>query len=713
MITSFEYKNETIDPAKGTNMIAGGNGSGKSVMLTGIYQYLTNGTSDLIRDVSLMKPYNEYRVYYIKQDDLITNRLHIEAIIKEQTMYNFIKENIKSSLKNIEINDADENSYKLKVINTKVQNNIENFKAHKKLLTEKEKIENYMRSKESKKLCTKIIELQDKIASEEILSDNFENNISLIKKEKLEKEIFDLKAQLSNEHDLIERKKILWREESKIKESIKKYRNDRRVIDLIEFDKGITDALIAVLGNRLKAKVVQYEGEALNEIENLKFRQTYLVLDKLPNVEDSKQEIQKEGFIAMKKLIKTKEEFNRLKEFLFKDIYIVENIVSSQNELSESDYFARNKILVTLTGQVLHKNGAITGGFEENKDLKYMINEKETYRKGIERLKEIEDQLKKVADSSISSTKNLINKIIAEKENEIKNTTISKNNINYNLEKMKICLNRLIEQKKDLNISDDFQLDPSFEKKNLYEELGRINKELRSIMINKKIDYEDIANRIDELVKKDVDLEKQKLKMQKIAQELLDENDETLKVNMKQICERITHFYNKIGVFDFTADSPICSESETKENFKNSQAKSQNGDFFSSPFDSNPDLKEAFKNIQLKSQSAESDIFSLDESNELIKNIRNLSGGQLQILTLSLMFAINEIAPFDVILLDEIDSNLDESKMANLQSLITETKAQIFQISHKKNLRNYQKCFWITKEKIEQISNEELYAKLI
>ena len=84
------------------------------------------------------------------------------------------------------------------------------------------------------------------------------------------------------------------------------------MIDLIEFDQDITDAVIAVLGNRLKAKVVQYEDEALQEIKDIKFRQTYLVMEKI-DVQETKTEKAVHGMIPMKKLIKTKAEFNRLK----------------------------------------------------------------------------------------------------------------------------------------------------------------------------------------------------------------------------------------------------------------------------------------------------------------------------------------------------------------------------------------------------------------
>lgn len=564
-IKSLNYKNGILNVSKNINIFTGGNGTGKTIFFNELYNVLQNriNHSNIVTDLKFYGLQNEMKVFYFKQNDLIVQKKQIIELIKKYTDYDLIKSNIDESILNLQIEDKDDHMFQLKRLNIKVQSNLQKYQEHKKLIQEKEKIEYYIKSKESKKLCDRIIEIQDKISKEEIEMDNFENDVAIMKKEKLEKEIENLNFQITNEHNLLERKKILWREELRLKEEIKKYRDGRRVIDLIEFDTEISNAVIAVLGNKLKARVVQYEDEALDEIKNLKYRQTFLVMDKIDYVDSEEEKIQKE-MIPLKKLIKTKAEYNRLREFLFRDIILVKNF----------NYEVPNKMLVTLNGQVLHKNGAITGGYDENKELKEMISDKEIYKKRIKRLKEIEKEIRKINEASVNDAKNLVLKIIEGKQEELKQIKISRTNLNFNLEKLKILLNRLIEQKKSIKgITSEFKFDQNLEAKNLNEELGKINKEMREIMINRRIDYEDIAEKIENLLKKDKELQESKIKMEQIAKELEQENEKAITENLQKTSEKILFYYRAINGEEFqegeiSSDEIRSSSGESKRILK-------------------------------------------------------------------------------------------------------------------------------------------------
>lgn len=82
-------------------------------------------------------------------------------------------------------------------------------------------------------------------------------------------------------------------------------------------------------------------------------------------------------------------------------------------------------------------------------------------------------------------------------------------------------------------------------------------------------------------------------------------------------------------------------------------------------------------------------------------------------LTLAFMFSINEIVKFDILLLDEIDSNLDETKIANLNNLLRNLKSQIFQISHRKSSLCGDKYFHVNSDIITEQSKEEAESRFI
>ncbi|ELQ76000.1 Structural maintenance of chromosome protein 3 [Trachipleistophora hominis] len=707
-ISSVSYKNCKMEFSKRINIIGGNNGAGKSVLLTALDTCVTNTDTknDVITDITFGGEAKESaKVYYIRQNEKIHDENKIEEKVKEQFNYYQINTIIAEIFSNLNI-ENDDLMYKLKKVGIKVKNNLQKFLAHRKLMKEKRKIENYIKMKESAELCKKIVEVQDKICQEEAVGDNFENDVLLMKKDKLEKEIAWLKKETEKDDVMndLERKKVLWREESKLKENLKKYRNEKRVVDLIEVDDNAINAVIAVIGNRLKCMVVDYEEEALEKIKSLRFRQSFIVMDKIEDVNDGEE--QNESMVPLKHLVKTKKEYNRLKEFLFKDIYLVKDLTKVS---------ASNKILVTLKGEVLHKSGAISGGYDENKEYMNLFIEKLEYKKSLERLKEIEKELKNMKNSeSDANRKELIKKIIQEKEEELQKIKISSNYININLERLKLVLNRLIEQKEVLGSFRDEDI-TGLEDVNLNEELGRVNKEMREIMISKRIDYEDVGARIEKLFKRNEELIKNKKKIEKMADNLKKENEDEILKHVKEVREKLVVYYHLISGKEETSEETKNSSSDVKKN----DAADNN-----ISFDKGDDVDvENNKNNyqgsitdthdhQNATSAMDREGKSMTKPDDFLSTIGMLSGGQLQILTISLMLSLNDILKYDIVLLDEIDSNLDDCKIQNLTKICTKLKVQIFLITHRKNSLVGDKYFWIEKDSVSEISREDMEARI-
>lgn len=692
-IGTVKYKNCVMEFSKHVNVICGNNGSGKSVLLTALDGYVkgTDTKNDIIGDVSLDGEIGDAtKVYYIRQNEKIQDENGIEERVREQFNYYQINTIIAEVLSNLNI-ENDDLMYRLRKVGVKVKNNLQKFLAHRKLMKERDRIENYIKVKESKELYEKIMEVQDKINQEETVADNFENDMLLMKKDRLEKEIVNLKSEVEKDglmNDL-ERKKVLWREESKLKENVKKYRNEKRVIDLIEVDENAINAVVAVIGNRLKCKVVDYEDEALERIRSLKFRQTFIVMDKIEEVDNREEESR--SMVPLKHLIKTKKEYNRLKNYLFKDVYLVKDLGEANTS---------NKILVTLKGEVLHKSGAVSGGYDENKEYYSLFTEKNEYRKNIARLKEIEKELKNIKDSeSDTNRKELIKKIIKEKEEELQKIKISSSYINLNLERLKLVLNRLIEQKEVLGIFHEEDM-VNLHQINLNEELGKINKELRTIMINKRIDYEEVGARIDKLFKRNEELVKHRKRIEKLAENLKKENEDGIRRHLKNVRDKIVYYYDLINgqeEKDSRYGNSSPGKDDTYSQFINTGAST---------------CLEDYQNNNQGSENSSATKKHVTRPDNFLSTIGSMSGGQLQMLTISLMLSLNEVLNYDIIFLDEIDSNLDDNKIRNLERIFAGLKTQIVIITHRKNGLLGNKYFWIEKDSVSEISKVDMETRI-
>ena len=76
----IEIQNVEIQPPKLLNIIAGDNGSGKTVLLNEFHKILNGKKSESITDAAFHKSLENLKVYYIKQDDLIFNKQKIHKI---------------------------------------------------------------------------------------------------------------------------------------------------------------------------------------------------------------------------------------------------------------------------------------------------------------------------------------------------------------------------------------------------------------------------------------------------------------------------------------------------------------------------------------------------------------------------------------------------------------------------------------------------------
>ncbi len=138
------------------------------------------------------------------------------------------------------------------------------------------------------------------------------------------------------------------------------------VEDIIETDPQYEAVVESVLGERLQHFVVQNHQESLKAIDYLKSqrsgRSSFIPLHLKPHPALSGSVPPAEGVIPLLEVVKVKEDFAPLAQYLFGDVWVVPDLRHA------IDLWNRNSIwktLVTLEGEVLHPSGVVTGGSKE------------------------------------------------------------------------------------------------------------------------------------------------------------------------------------------------------------------------------------------------------------------------------------------------------------------------------------------------------------
>lgn len=189
--------------------------------------------------------------------------------------------------------------------------------------------------------------------------------------------------------ELIEKRKHLWREERKLKlsdESIKEIvrsQEDRLVAignvgldvyrrikceegvlgyvyDLVSVPNELVDAFEAAVGNALFNIVVENEEVASNvlkKMKDLRSRITFIPLNRIKHKEED--EVKDQNIILLASQVKCSQQYKDLLRYITKNFYLCPDL---KQALYSSKRYGIN--VVTLSGEVVTREGPITGGYE-------------------------------------------------------------------------------------------------------------------------------------------------------------------------------------------------------------------------------------------------------------------------------------------------------------------------------------------------------------
>jgi chromosome segregation protein len=138
------------------------------------------------------------------------------------------------------------------------------------------------------------------------------------------------------------------------------------VEDIVETDPQYECVVESVLGEKLQHFIVQNHEESLKAIDYLKAqgsgRSSFIPLRVKPSPLSSPA-LSRDGRVTpLLDVVKVKEEFAPLGEYLFGDVWIVPTLREAIDLWNQNGMW---KTLVTLEGEVLHPSGVVTGGSKE------------------------------------------------------------------------------------------------------------------------------------------------------------------------------------------------------------------------------------------------------------------------------------------------------------------------------------------------------------
>lgn len=583
--------------------------------------------------------------------------------------------------------------------------------------------------------------------------------------EKVSKEIEEFVQNDTKEvlMDLIKTRKELWIQEKGMKDELEKLKTTEKnleskilylgkqqinIYDSIKNEPGvcgtvfslsnvpseILDAFEAVTKNSMFWIVVENDDVATKLIEKIEGRATFIALNRVKLNKNNLIEDPK--LIKLSSTIKCDKKYMAAIEFVCKDFYIASDIKTA---VELSDKYKIN--IVTMDGDLVNKNGVISGGFEQSNCA-------------LRDLKECESKIRKINKNlnNLKSEIEILNSRIHFAElNEEDNSRALENLKAFQLYlKWKITLLelkgrgrrgiRLLQTEKAESNYNEVAIKLPKAKLELEEVESQLlkykmKKEMVDSVINKIKNIKILKDKVKELTDKESKLiDSLYLKSDgpvvdslylKSNGQVIDNETKRLKKHM--LLEKRSDLLRKIGISDFKNLTLKSSKEELLQNLKkiNSCLKNYYGfDKFEIINDQGDELREKLKNLKISKQKILEFIENLDKQKEdtlkltfsmiasnfkyffmkiteqdsdlvlndgsvdivingQVADIKSLSGGQKTVIAISLILAIQMNDPSPYYVFDEIDANLDQNYCRKIYSLISESVSQYFITSFK------------------------------
>lgn len=633
---------------------------------------------------------------------------NIEYSIKKDSLKKFLKEFEEIKVK-IDKNNTIIKKYNIDIMNkieisSKLKNklaNIENIKSNfeKEMLNIFEE-KNLFLSKLNEK-NTKNKALEKKLLNFEEKESLFKENISNYEKslKQLEKDLQKINEEYFNKNkyfnEILNRQKILI----ELEKDFEGYNNSVKSIlkekgynlafsgiygaigELIKLDKAYEMAIEIALGGAIQNIVVQTEEDAKIAIkylkENKKGRATFLPISsiksrKIENLEKIKKE---KGFIGLaNQLIEFDKKFDNIFSSLLGSIIVINNIENAINFAKKSNY--KHKI-VTLNGEFINSDGALTGGsvikksvhiFSRNREIEELKQKIDTLQNQIKEIllyKQVQEKRQAEILNKMEYETNQINLIF--KEKALITAEIQQNNIYINEIKEKID----IIQKQEIKLNNEFNF---IENEKIKLEIKESENEI-SYLKKELLNFEDeLENEVKFKEFKLDEINNLKIEINFIENEIN---------NSKKDIERLEEYIKKSKKYNIDFENEILKKQNEQKNIKLSiSLKNENI----------KDVKNKHKNLEIEYEN------NYNEKIEISNNIENFSNDIFSIIQ-NIAEIKNEISKISI---------KKESAEENIETFANNMWEQ-YKITYADACNNYKDInisYEILKEKEKELKNK-------
>lgn len=431
-----------------------------------------------------------------------------------------IEENKKELEQNIDIKfeiESDINEQKTNILNfekriSQIENEIlNNISEIDNARFNKEEIEKkFFDIQKNKNNITK--ELEELL----VIKENTENNINEINL-KLNNIIQELNFKQSKYNFLVETEKekdgyqksvkVLLQDCEKMKELGKGVKG--ALAELIDVPVELENAIEISLGASLQNIVTKDENDAKRLIEYLRVnnlgRASFLPISTIKGKKVDKIKGNLNGVLGVATdLIKYDKQYEQIMFNLLGRTVIVKNIDIALYIAKENSYSFR---IVTIDGDVINSSGSMSGGSISKKTVRILGRSKEIEELGIQiqNIKESEKELRKQKHEILVSSESTLEKV-EELENDLQTIEIKYNvenqklqSINDDIEKISNRLEKLRQEKNEINIFKEDCLKIIVDRNTKKQELEDKNIKLKTIIDEYAISNKDISKKVDDL----------------------------------------------------------------------------------------------------------------------------------------------------------------------------------------------------------------------
>ncbi len=573
---------------------------------------------------------------------------------------------------------------------------------HKKVKNKQEELEKFQ--EKEKRIKEKLSGLEKRLEAADKEAEEKEKELKELKEERegdrekeLSQEVEELKMDLVQKRgDIRSREKEIDNLKDTVKElkklknqatskSTRKKRSVKALLDrgrggiygtvegLMEVESKYQVAIETTIGGHLQDLVVDSRSTAIESVNYLKKndlgRARFLPLRSISGgrlSQASKKALNKSGVIDYAiELVDFDSKYQRAFQYVCRDTLIAENLEAVED--------AENVRVVTLDGDVLSRGGAVSGGTAKKKRGNSSTGRKEELGEKIEEKKKRINRLEKKVETEKKELRNLKEKL-DEKEEDLEERTQMDRELKEKTEKLESKLGDLKQRQKKLYRKTERQ---KRKKDSVEKDIQGVKRDLRNLTEPEE-DLDFLDRPLKDLITKKRNLKRDLERLQPVNMKAIDEYQD-----FKEQVEELEDKLEKLRGEKREVERLIGKiEEEKKEQFHSTMEELSG--YFQEIFEKL--FGGGHAHLEL---SREGDI----ESGLLIKAnppgkelivLDSLSGGEKTLTAIAFVFALGEMNPAPVYVMDEIDAALDQRRSSRVADLLEEYAAdsQLILISH-------------------------------